>query len=402
MNFNLKKKQYLLLLFTLVNFTFAQAQDQISIPYIESFENGLGLFSQDNTDNFDWERIDRGSVSEYTGPPSAYHNNCYLHTVAHENYNKTAILNLNTFTVENTVTELYISFAYHMFGGAAMGTLKLQIKENNTWTTIWSRSGNQGNAWHLAEIDLQTYLEHPIELRFSGTIGNGWGSYMAIDRVIIKKDNTAPGVSNTKYGELVLNANKHAEWSTKYTEEMSLPTLIQFLATKALRVGSETNIVTEESGELISIRYGASEGEENKRILIFEIAAEPEHENFLIRMQYGDTDHDNSGLTDLSGNVYAGNNAINGTIDTSTLSIGNFAQQSLSVYPNPVTTTIHVKNSIAKEATYTIRDFTGKQIKKSKGKGTEHNIDVSQLAPGVYLLEATTEKQKTQWRFVKK
>ncbi|MEN8826625.1 MAG: hypothetical protein ABF273_09770, partial [Wenyingzhuangia sp.] len=248
------------------------------------------MFSQDNTDDFDWTRQFGTAGNQYTGTESAYHNKYYMSAFAHNNYNDTAILNLNPFTVENTVTELYINFAYHMFGGAVMGILKLQIKENNSWSTIWSRSGNQGNAWHLAEIDLQPYLEQPIELRFSGSIGNGWASIIAIDHVIIKKDNTPPGVSNTKYGELVLNANNHAEWATRYTEEMSLPTKAQFLATKALRVGSATNIVTKESGELISIRYGASEGEENKRILIFEIAAEPEHENFLIRMQYGDTD----------------------------------------------------------------------------------------------------------------
>lgn len=136
-----------------------------------------------------------------------------------------------------------------------------------------------------------------------------------------------PTIVNTLYGSLVLNSANNAEWSTKFSEDMALPTVAQFLATKALRVGESRSIVTEDSGELVSIRYGETDGQEDKTILIFEIEVEAGHERYRIRMQYKDTGHDNSGLTDLAGNAFAGQNAHNGFVDTTNLSVAALSKQ---------------------------------------------------------------------------
>ena len=65
--------------------------------------------------------------------------------------NKTAYLQGPT--VNMTGTE-EIRFHYHMYG-ANMGTLQLQaVSGSGGVTTLWTRSGDQGNSWFQQTIDL--------------------------------------------------------------------------------------------------------------------------------------------------------------------------------------------------------------------------------------------------------
>ena len=210
-----------------------------------------------------------------------------------------------------------------------------------------------------------------------------------------------PTVTNTKYGSLAFNSNNHVEWSTKFSEEMALPSVAEFLATKALRVGTSTNIVTQDSGELLSIRYGETDGQEDRRILIFEVEVESGHESYLIRMQYNDTDHDNSGLTDLAGNAYEGTDVYDGFVDTTNLSVAALGKQGVLVYPNPVHAQLHLVYPSATPATYTVYDLTGKAHFTHHASGQTHQLSVSSLAKGVYLLKAQHGNQTGVFRFVK-
>ena len=215
-------------------------------------------------------------------------------------------------------------------------------------------------------------------------------------------DSTAPVIQSTLSGGTVtLNTSNNAEWITQFNEEMVLPTVAEFLATKALRVGSATNIVTADSGELLSIRYGETDGSQDRAKLVFEIEVEPGHASYQIRVQYGDTGHDNSGLTDLAGHVFAGSNASNGYVNTSTLSTADLALQALVLYPNPVTNRLHIESPLAEAMSYTVYDLTGKALSTQHKTGQSHSIDVSALAKGVYLLEATHNNNTTAMQFVK-
>src|SRR5690606_21859728 len=78
-------------------------------------------------------------------------------------------------------TSATVNFAYHMYG-ADMGSLSFQASTNGTtWTTLWSRSGNQGNSWQTATVDLSTYAGGNVSLRFLGVTGNDYRSDMALD-----------------------------------------------------------------------------------------------------------------------------------------------------------------------------------------------------------------------------
>jgi len=84
----------------------------------------------------------------------------------------------------SSVTQAMLSFWYHM-NGAEMGELHIDIYENSQWTEniITPISGNQGNMWKQAFVDLSQYYGKVINIRFRGITGNGEKSDMALDDI---------------------------------------------------------------------------------------------------------------------------------------------------------------------------------------------------------------------------
>ena len=146
----------------------------------ESFEAGLGAWEQDPNDNFDWIAQSGGTLSGSTGPSGAFDGLNYLYTESSVNYGNTANLTLACFD-PTTFTSATFIFAYHMYG-AAMGTLNVDVSTDDgvTWTNIWTLSGDQGNQWNEAIVDLSSYTSQ-IDLRIQGITGTSFTSDMAID-----------------------------------------------------------------------------------------------------------------------------------------------------------------------------------------------------------------------------
>lgn len=153
-----------------------------SFPYTESFESGEG-WSQGTGDDMNWTRRSGGTPSSGTGPSSADDGTFYMYMEASSpNFPaKNAIFESPCYDLTG-VTNPEFSFSYHMLG-SAVGTLALQASTNGTsWTTIWTRSGDQGSAWSTATVDLNSYTtESALKLRFSGTTGTSWQGDMCID-----------------------------------------------------------------------------------------------------------------------------------------------------------------------------------------------------------------------------
>lgn len=76
-----------------------------------------------------------------------------------------------------------MEFNYHMFG-AAMGSFDVDVSfdQGATWTTRFSLSGNQGNGWNSAIVDLSGSAS-VVKVRFVGTAGTSFTSDLAIDQV---------------------------------------------------------------------------------------------------------------------------------------------------------------------------------------------------------------------------
>ncbi len=174
-----------------------------SFPYGESFESGIGSWTQASGDDGDWVRDASGTPSSTTGPSSAVDGSFYLFLEASTNGSTGQIGGNATAILESTCLDFSasgsasISFGYHMYG-TNMGTLQLQASTDNgsSWSTIWSESGNQGNSWLSANVSLNAYTGSDVKLRFRGTTGNGWRSDLSIDNVSITASTTAAGIDS--------------------------------------------------------------------------------------------------------------------------------------------------------------------------------------------------------------
>ena len=158
-----------------------------NFPYTESFELGLGSWAQANNDDFNWSIGSNTTPSDNTGPNSAFNGTFYLFTEASSpnSPNKKARLVSSSFDFSN-LPDPEISFRYHM-RGANMGTLQLEVStDGTTWTSVFSKSGDQGNNWVIETVDLSSYQVANVKLRFTGTTGNDFTSDMAIDFIQVR------------------------------------------------------------------------------------------------------------------------------------------------------------------------------------------------------------------------
>ncbi len=181
-------------------------------PYTEGFESGTGAWSQSTADDFDWDRNTGATGSNNTGPAAATAGSWYLYMEASSpnSPGKTSILNGPCFDL-SAAGDADFDFQYHLYGATDMGGLVLQAKTTNgSWTTLWSVSGNQGNNWQTASIDLSAYVGEPVQLRFVGTTGATWQGDMAIDDISLTigtgggdpgDEGCTSGISAFPYGE---------------------------------------------------------------------------------------------------------------------------------------------------------------------------------------------------------
>jgi hypothetical protein len=172
-------------------FTVTGCENGISMfPYNEGYEDTLGGWTQSTDDDIDWT-IDRsGTPSNGTGPASAYEGTFYLYVEASVNTvgypNKQAVITSPCYDLSNTSNASF-DFSYHMFGSNNMGSISLEISNDNaqTWTTIWTESGNKGNQWLNESIDLSDYIGGSVQFRFNRVTGSTWQADVAIDNVSV-------------------------------------------------------------------------------------------------------------------------------------------------------------------------------------------------------------------------
>ena len=159
-----------------------------TFPYTEGFEGSIGAWSQSTADDLNWLVDGGGTPSNNTGPASAVQGSDYIYVEASVNGtgypNKRAIITSPCFDL-GALTNPEFSFKYHMFGAADMGSIALELSDDDgaTWTSIWSQTGNQGNQWLTVNVDLSTYAGGNIQLRFNRFVGSTWQADIAIDDV---------------------------------------------------------------------------------------------------------------------------------------------------------------------------------------------------------------------------
>lgn len=192
-----------------------------TFPYQESFENGLGVWENSTGDDIDWTRDSGGTPSASTGPSAAQDGNYYMYTEASVNVtppgspNKVALLTSPCIDL-STLNGVSLEFGYHMYGGA-IGDLELLVStdDGSTYSSLWSKNGNQGNSWKQANIDLTSYAGSVIKIQFRGKTGANWRSDIAIDNINIKSvtpDITAPSVPANLSSSAITHESVQLSW----------------------------------------------------------------------------------------------------------------------------------------------------------------------------------------------
>ncbi|MEH6536950.1 MAG: M14 family zinc carboxypeptidase, partial [Psychroserpens sp.] len=176
-----------------------------SFPYSESFENTLGLWTNDNSDDFEWtnkqEEGDGNSTpSADTGPSLASDGSYFLFIEASNPNFPSKIARLISPCLDFTDREnAALTFDYHMFGGfIGVLTVGVSIDDGANYTTLtdYTLSGAQQNshteAWKTQNIDLSSFDGQSIKLRFSATTSSdgstGWQGDISIDNFGITSD----------------------------------------------------------------------------------------------------------------------------------------------------------------------------------------------------------------------
>jgi len=105
--------------------------------------------------------------SSNTGPSSAGNGSYYVYTEVSSGANANTIT-METWYFANLTN---IAFLYNM-NGVDMGTLDLDYYDGQTWSNLWTISGNQGNTWKEVTLDnLEPLTIRKVRFQHYGATG---------------------------------------------------------------------------------------------------------------------------------------------------------------------------------------------------------------------------------------
>ncbi|MCB0597621.1 MAG: PKD domain-containing protein [Lewinellaceae bacterium] len=367
-----------------------------SFPYNEGFENGFGDWTQASGDDFDWTRNSGGTPSSSTGPSSAAEGSWYLYAESSSpNYsNKVTALNSPCFDLASASNATF-SFRYHMYGASSMGALQLQARQagSSTWSAVWARSGNQGNAWLAADVDLSAYAGEGLELRFVGATGTTWQGDMAIDDISL----TTGAGGGCADVTLTLNLDNYPEetdWEITdasgnivaaggpYGNQPDGSTVVE---TACLSTGCYDFTIYDAYGDGICCSYGSG--------------------SYVLRDAAGATLASGASFgyweaTNFCVNVSARNSAA--VLSAKKVTAGE-GRETLRLFPNPAKErlTVRYESKEARVAQARISSLLGQVVQAREWElvagQNEMPFDISQLQPGTYILQIEGEAFGTRF-----
>jgi hypothetical protein len=160
----------------------------------EDFEVSFGNWTDDASGCM-WTRDVGGTPSSSTGPD---HDNTYGDATHYYIFVETSSsvcpvdgdkANLTGPSIDGSVYSTELSFYYHMYG-ASMGTLAVDVWNGTSWDlAVWSISGQQhgssGAAYTNAVVDLDSYTNSDMQVRFRYGDSSSYTGDAAIDDILI-------------------------------------------------------------------------------------------------------------------------------------------------------------------------------------------------------------------------
>nr|WP_321234047.1 immunoglobulin-like domain-containing protein [uncultured Psychroserpens sp.] len=427
-----------------------------SFPYAEGFENTLGAWTQSSADDLDWTVDANGTPSNGTGPSSASQGTYYVYVEASGNNTgyptKQAILNSPCFDL-SALADATFSFKYHQFGAANMGSIDLEASDDNgaSWTSIWNSTGNLGNTWLTADVDLAAYVGGTVQLRFNRITGNTWQADIAIDDVGLSEggntggNGCSGGITSYPYTEGF--ENTLGAWTQSSADDLNWT--VDANGTPSSGTGPSSAI--QGTYYVYVEASGNNTGYPTKQAILnspcFDLSGQSSASFSFNYHQFGST---NMGTIDLeasddngaswssiwnsSGNLgnswqsanvdlsaYTGgsvqlrfNRVTGGTwqadiaIDNVNLSTGTAKDvtsrpdidiKDITLYPNPVKGDILNVKSTYTNVSYEIYNIVGQLV--AKGHVKNEVIDISSLDGAIYQIRFTTEGETLIKRFIK-
>ena len=205
-----------------------------TFPFSENFDDFTEIeinndWQNGTNDDFEWIDYTGGTPTAGTGPDADHTSGSgqYLYAEASApNYpNKSANLLTPLFDL-SALNNPALQFWYHMYDdqGSAMGDLHVDIYSNGSWhNSAVSFSGNQGNQWHPASIDLSPYKNSAAcQIRFRAITGQSEKSDIAIDDFMIYPEAyyTFPGGSTAPHE--FANTDVTIEFTAPNSSDISL------------------------------------------------------------------------------------------------------------------------------------------------------------------------------------
>ncbi|MEZ4789769.1 MAG: M12 family metallo-peptidase [Flavobacteriales bacterium] len=158
------------------------------LPYAESFETDFGEWYQAVGDDMDWTWQTGSTPTASTGPTGDHTTGTghYLYTESSSPNSPSKVADLYGPCIDlSGLTSAELRFWYHLYG-ATMGSLSVDVWNGSAWSNgVHTLSGNLGNSWQQAVVDLSAFVGGEIRIRFHGTTGTSFTSDMAIDDIQI-------------------------------------------------------------------------------------------------------------------------------------------------------------------------------------------------------------------------
>ncbi|XP_028986820.1 zonadhesin isoform X2 [Betta splendens] len=145
-----------------------------------SFDNNLCSWNQMITDAFDWTWQSGSTPTEMTGPLDDHTGGGhYLYIEA------SSVTHGDTARIISTECSdsgpQCLQFWYHMYGSADTMGLHVYLYQDRVATAVWRKRNDQGNMWHLAQVDITT--TGAFQIIFEGRRGSTDLSDVAIDDI---------------------------------------------------------------------------------------------------------------------------------------------------------------------------------------------------------------------------
>ncbi|BFZ04222.1 hypothetical protein BsWGS_07261 [Bradybaena similaris] len=164
----------------------------VSCDFEEDF---CGYVQEEQGDQFDWTRYSGSTPSYDTGPLEdhtygTYYGH-YIYTEAsNQEYEDKAVIYMGP--VNNSLSDMCLEFWYNMYGDG-QGTLTVYTRPTGTsgyGPSLWTKSGNQGQAWIKATVDIKPNSNR-IDILFEASIGTNSDSDTAIDDIVLRNGKCA-------------------------------------------------------------------------------------------------------------------------------------------------------------------------------------------------------------------